>query len=153
MSFLDSQLFKDVQLEEVFADSKMFADAIPNLSWQSACELYLLVGPLRGEELREFVMTHFMFADQTIPTAKIDTSSVQQYIADLWPHLHRSADTDLSSSLLPLFYDYIVPGGRFQEIYYWDSYFTALGLEDIGDLATIEAMVNNFIGEILQVIV
>lgn len=145
MSFLDSQLFKDVQLEEVFADSKMFADAIPNLSWQSACELYLLVGPLRGEELREFVMTHFMFADQTIPTAKIDTSSVQQYIADLWPHLHRSADTDLSSSLLPLFYDYIVPGGRFQEIYYWDSYFTALGLEDIGDLATIEAMVNNFI--------
>lgn len=33
MSFLDSQLFKDVQLEEVFADSKMFADAIPNLSW------------------------------------------------------------------------------------------------------------------------
>ena len=42
MSFLDSQLFKDVQLEEVFADSKMFADAIPNLSWQSACELYPL---------------------------------------------------------------------------------------------------------------
>ncbi|MCO6356067.1 alpha,alpha-trehalase [Pseudoalteromonas shioyasakiensis] len=145
MNFVNSQLFKDVQLAEVFADSKMFADAVPNLSWQSACELYQLVGPLRGDELRKFVMSNFVFADQSIPTAKLDTTSVKQYILDLWPHLHRNADTDLASSLMPLEFDYIVPGGRFQEIYYWDSYFTALGLEDIGDLTTIEAMVNNFI--------
>ena len=32
---------------------------------------------------------------------------------------------------------YVVPGGRFSEIYYWDSYFTMLGLEESGrhDLA------------------
>lgn len=145
MSFVNSQLFHDVQLAEVFADSKMFADAIPYQSWQVACDRYQQIGPLKGEELHAFVMTHFTFADQTLPSAKLDSLSVKQYIADLWPHLHRAADTNESSSLLPLNYDYIVPGGRFQEIYYWDSYFTALGLEDIGDLATIEAMVNNFI--------
>ncbi|PRD17609.1 UNVERIFIED_CONTAM: treA, partial [Trichonephila clavipes] len=145
MNFVNSQLFKDVQMAEIFADSKTFADAVPNLSWQSASELYQLVGPLQGEKLREFVMSHFSFANQAIPMAKLNTTSVNQYILDLWPHLHRSADSDLSSSLMPLQFDYIVPGGRFQEIYYWDSYFTALGLEDIGDLATIEAMVNNFI--------
>ena len=33
------------------------------------------------------------------------------------------------SSLLALPYSYIVPGGRFGEIYYWDSYFTMLGLK------------------------
>jgi neutral trehalase len=41
------------------------------------------------------------------------------------------------SSLLPLPYPYVVPGGRFRELYYWDSYFTMLGLEADGrhDLA------------------
>ena len=32
------------------------------------------------------------------------------------------------SSLLPLPRPYVVPGGRFRELYYWDSYFTMLGL-------------------------
>ena len=137
MNFVNSQLFKDVQLAEVFADSKMFADAVPKLSWQSACELYQLVGPLKGDELREFVMSNFIFADQSIPSATLDSTSVKQYILDLWPHLHRNADTDLASSLMPLQFDYIVPGGRFQEIYYWDSYFTALGLEDIEEVQKI----------------
>jgi alpha,alpha-trehalase len=41
------------------------------------------------------------------------------------------------SSVLPLPYPYVVPGGRFRELYYWDSYFTMLGLEADGrhDLA------------------
>lgn len=34
----------------------------------------------------------------------------------------------MRSSLLPLPHDYVVPGGRFSELYYWDSYFTMLGL-------------------------
>ena len=41
------------------------------------------------------------------------------------------------SSLLPLPYPFVVPGGRFGEMYYWDSYFTMLGLVQSGrsDLA------------------
>ena len=35
-------------------------------------------------------------------------------------------------SLLPLPEPYVVPGGRFREIYYWDSYFTLLGLMQSG---------------------
>jgi alpha,alpha-trehalase len=48
------------------------------------------------------------------------------------------------SSRLPLPHRYVVPGGRFAEIYYWDSYFTMLGLEESGrhDLTT--AMIDNF---------
>jgi alpha,alpha-trehalase len=34
------------------------------------------------------------------------------------------------ASLQPLPYPYVVPGGRFREVYYWDSYFTMLGLAD-----------------------
>ena len=48
----------------------------------------------------------------------------------LWSVLARMPDrADPRSSLLPLPYPYVVPGGRFNEIYYWDSYFTMLGLE------------------------
>ena len=36
------------------------------------------------------------------------------------------------SSLLPLPKPYVVPGGRFREVYYWDSYFTMLGLAESG---------------------
>ena len=48
------------------------------------------------------------------------------------------------SSLLALPYPYIVPGGRFDEIYYWDSYFTMLGLRESDEIEMIENMMKNF---------
>ena len=48
------------------------------------------------------------------------------------------------SSLLPLPYPYLVPGGRFREIYYWDSYFTMLGLQESKETELMENMVKNF---------
>ena len=38
----------------------------------------------------------------------------------------------------------MIPGGRFREIYYWDSYFTMHGLEASGRVDLIRAMVHNF---------
>jgi alpha,alpha-trehalase len=47
--------------------------------------------------------------------------------------LKRDADKPMEgSSLLALPNPYMVPGGRFREIYYWDSYFTMLGLKESG---------------------
>ena len=48
------------------------------------------------------------------------------------------------SSLLPLPQPYVVPGGRFREIYYWDSYFTMLGLEESGRRDLVVDMVHDF---------
>jgi alpha,alpha-trehalase len=48
------------------------------------------------------------------------------------------------SSLLALPYPYIVPGGRFGEVYYWDSYFTMLGLKESDEIDMIEDMIKNF---------
>ncbi len=49
-----------------------------------------------------------------------------------------------SGTLIPLPYPYIVPGGRFREIYYWDSYFTMLGLEQDKRKEIIRNMLDNF---------
>lgn len=43
---------------------------------------------------------------------------------------------------------YVVPGGRFNEMYGWDSYFEAEGLLVDGEVALARAMVDNFIYQI-----
>jgi alpha,alpha-trehalase len=50
--------------------------------------------------------------------------------------------------LLYLPYSYVVPGGRFNEMYGWDSYFIVLGLLDDGRVTLAKNMVDNFKFEI-----
>lgn len=50
--------------------------------------------------------------------------------------------------LLYLPHDYIVPGGRFNEMYGWDSYFTVMGLVQDGETKIAEGMVKNMFYEV-----
>jgi alpha,alpha-trehalase len=50
--------------------------------------------------------------------------------------------------LLYLPHSYVVPGGRFNEMYGWDSYFILVGLLRDGELRRAQDMVDNFIYEI-----
>ncbi|EJD37494.1 glycoside hydrolase [Auricularia subglabra TFB-10046 SS5] len=52
-----------------------------------------------------------------------------------WNNLVRQTNTSTlctgakcESTLIPLNHTFVVPGGRFREIYYWDSYFVMIGL-------------------------
>jgi alpha,alpha-trehalase len=70
---------------------------------------------------------------------------MEEHIRALWPLLTRPPDRpDAGSSLIPLPYAYVVPGGRFREVYYWDSYFTMLGLVESGRVETVRSMLDNF---------
>lgn len=53
-----------------------------------------------------------------------------------------------SQGLLYLPYPYVVPGGRFNEMYGWDSYFIILGLLQSGHVDMARDMVENFFFEI-----
>ena len=72
--------------------------------------------------------------------------TVTDHIERLWPALTRPAETTAErwSSRLPLPHPYVVPGGRFNEIYYWDSFFTMLGLRVSGKTDLIRGMLDNF---------
>ena len=50
--------------------------------------------------------------------------------------------------LLYLPHDYVVPGGRFNEMYGWDSYFIVLGLLQDGELFMAKSMVDQFIYQV-----
>ena len=53
-----------------------------------------------------------------------------------------------AQGLLYLPHPYVVPGGRFNEMYGWDSYFIILGLEADHRAALAKGMVDNFLFEI-----
>ena len=129
------RLFTDVQLKAVFPDSKTFADCTPKFPVATILAKYDQARQQAGFNLKAFVLENF-----TLPitpasgyTSKA-SQTAQQHIMDLWPVLTRSAQKagKPQGSLIPLPNAYVVPGGRFGEIYYWDSYFTMLGLQESG---------------------
>jgi alpha,alpha-trehalase len=70
---------------------------------------------------------------------------LKEHIDQLWPVLTREPQDHIPwSSLLALPQAYIVPGGRFSETYYWDSYFTMLGLAESGRHDMLKCMADNF---------
>ncbi len=134
---LDS-LFVDVQLQSIFSDQKKFVDCIPKLHPDAILDKYNKQKGKENFNLKEFIAENF-------DTSTIDTAQIIDHINQLWKYLKRKPDATIpNSTLIPLPYPYIVPGGRFREIYYWDSYFTMLGLEVSGEVELIENMINNF---------
>jgi alpha,alpha-trehalase len=145
LDFFKSRLFHDVQLSRMFADSKTFADAYPKQTWSVIYVDYEKAKITKEFNLTNFVEQHFVIPKTIFLTNDTDSASVKSYIESLWPKLAKQPDTIESSSLLPLSHAYVVPGGRFREIYYWDSYFTALGLNESSRPDLIKSMILNFI--------
>lgn len=138
------ELFKEVQLKAIFSDSKTFPDCIPVLASELIMEAYEREKDHPDFDLKEFVLRNFKLPAQPATNFTSDPDlPVTEHINKLWPILTRPAIHD-SSSRIHLPHPYIVPGGRFREIYYWDSYFTMLGLQVSGETSLIEQMVENF---------
>jgi alpha,alpha-trehalase len=148
-SQLYGQLFEDVQMTHVFRDGKTFVDAVANDPPATILERWRQESGKPGFDLSAFVRRNFTVSRS--PDAgyrSVPGEDVCRHIDSLWRVLERAPDKALPagySSLLPLPAPYVVPGGRFNEIYYWDSYFTMLGLEASGrhDLAL--SMEKNFV--------
>lgn len=140
------QLFHDVQMAGLFSDSKTFADARPRIAPAEINKLYASSRQAAGFDLRAFVSQHFEIPRPVGGDFHTDTTrSMEDHIRALWPVLTRARDTaDAHSSLIPLPNAYVVPGGRFREVYYWDSYFTMLGLVESGRTDLVRNMLDNF---------
>ena len=138
------QLFKDVQLAHVLGDNKTFVDCLPKYEPSVILKKYNQQKSKADFDLKSFVLDNFSLP--RAPDVHVTPGlSLKQHLEELWNVLTRQKDSVKKwSSLLPLPYSYIVPGGRFREIYYWDSYFTMQGLAVSNRYDLIENMVNNF---------
>jgi alpha,alpha-trehalase len=137
-------LFRDAQRASVFKDSKTFADAIPKNKIPRINKLYSL-----EKEKPDFHFEKFLRENFEIPIERkekpLKEKSLLKHLHQLWKLLKRKDfDKKGMGSLLPLPFPYIVPGGRFNEIYYWDSYFTMMGLILSGKKKWAKSMLNNF---------
>src|SRR5579859_7098284 len=95
----------------------------------------------------------YMPADVTAPPAVTDLQDkCHVKIAKLPRRIEKLGDVrpeELSNAgLLYLPSPYVVPGGRFNEMYGWDSFFILLGLEADHREALAKGMVDNFLFEI-----
>src|SRR5450631_2084798 len=143
---LFTDLFDAVQGAQVFADSKTFADAVPTSAPAQIMARFHSATPVGREALQRFVADNFSLPSQAngadLPAERVD---IARHIDVLWDRLTRSSSAaPRYSSLLPVPEPYVVPGGRFRELYYWDSYFTMLGLARSGRPDLVEHMVRDF---------
>lgn len=140
------ELFVAVQMSGMFNDSKTFVDAIPLFPDAEIMGNYADRKNAPSFHLDQFVTEHFAVPLDNPTHFTTDASkNAVDHMEVLWDVLTRHPGTIVETgTLIPLPKPYVVPGGRFREIYYWDSYFTMLGLQAAGRWDLVENMVENF---------
>ncbi|WP_225336355.1 alpha,alpha-trehalase TreF [Halomicrobium urmianum] len=156
---LRGELFERVQCAHLFEDSKRFVDSVPTEDAEVIRRRFRERRDETDFDLRAFVDEHFEIVGDVNPDPADESGgrlsedatpfgdrpeSMEAHIDRLWPHLTRTlAEPDERDSLLSLPEPYVVPGGRFREMYYWDSYFTAEGLAACDRLERVADLVEN----------
>jgi alpha,alpha-trehalase len=139
-------LFEAVQLARVYPDGKTFPDLVPLQESAAIMKAYAAEKDQKNFDLKDFTNRYFkMPANQAAVYQSANNASIREHIDTLWSVLYRQPEKfQQQTSLLPLPGPYLVPGGRFREVYYWDSYFTMLGLQESHHTELIQSMVDNF---------
>ncbi|MCU0444077.1 MAG: alpha,alpha-trehalase TreF [Microscillaceae bacterium] len=142
---LYGDLFVQVQMQKIFPDGKTFVDCKPKIAPAEILKKYESEKRQAQFDLKKFVNTYFELPPDLSNAFRSDTSlTAEAHLNRLWDVLTRQPDPLNSGTLIPLPKPYIVPGGRFREVYYWDSYFTMLGLQVAGKAELIENILDNF---------
>jgi len=145
---LYGDLFVAVQTQQVYPDQKTFVDAVPKADPAFIVAQYDAQKDQPGFSLTDFCNTWFIPPADTQVVPPPD-QTLREHIDWLWPELtHTTTTAPDWTSLVPLPQPYVVPGGRFREGYYWDTYFTMLGLQESGHEDLVDDMLANFAYEI-----
>jgi len=141
---LYGELFVAVQMSRVCGDGKSFVDARPRLAPAAIRARFEAERHKSGFSLADFVYAHFVLPGHDAVAGP--RLGIREHIRALWPLLVREPVTaHEGDSLLALPRPFIVPGGRFRELYYWDSYFTMRGLLADGRRDLAEDLLANFV--------
>lgn len=136
-------LLAAVQERGILADGKTFVDAVPKRPVSEIMADFARLAE-NDDELLRFVMTNFELPPLVRPIVSLGAvRPLRDHIRSMWADLARGPQTGTAhSSALPVGHRHVVPGGRFREIYYWDSFFTMLGLVRDGEMALANGIVD-----------
>lgn len=139
------ELFVALHTSGIWHDEKALSDAVLKHEPEEILAAYEAEKDASDFDLEQFFHAHFDFAeDAAVVFVAHSSRTPEEHINALWPYLHKRRDVAERSSKIPLPYSYVVPGGRFQEVYYWDSYFTQIGLLVSGKMPWVADLVANF---------
>jgi len=156
----------------IYDDSKSFVDMKLKVPESEIYEQFSVLqdgasasGMITNDEMRQFVETYFEEPGQEFeewdPEDWVESPQMLNNIKDdnyrtwasdlnkIWKALGRKMKSDvfLNSdlySIIPVTNPVIVPGGRFREFYYWDSYWVIKGLLLSDMKSTVKGMLENF---------
>jgi alpha,alpha-trehalase len=140
------KIFERAHLEKIHVDGKAITDAIAKEEHKYILEIYKIDSIKPDFNFKTFFNTYFEYPASVSNDFKSDVNDdLQLHIKKLWPLLTKKAKvSDEISSMIDLPHDYIVPGGRFGEVYYWDTYFTMLGMKQFNLHNEIKMQIENF---------
>lgn len=163
-------LLDAVQNSGIFNDSKTFVDMPLKQDPEIILEAFSqLATPLEPSVLRSFVAQYFGEPGEELhawtPPDFVKRPPLLESIADeelrnwsldlneLWKVLGRIQDADVYKhperhSALKRRFGMIVPGGRFRETYYWDSYWIVRGLLASSMVETARGVVENLLDDV-----
>ncbi len=139
------ELFDAVQKQRVYQDGKTFVDMVPRKRVKALAKEYSTERADPDFSLQEFVNRHFyeFRPPKHAPYVPAADTAAREHVKNLWPQLTRRNRKN-RGSLIALPYEYVVPGGRFSEQFYWDSYFIMLGLAADNEWQLLHGMLRNY---------
>lgn len=158
-------------MAKIYEDSKTFVDMKMRLPPKETMEKYVdFMNKTNNEpskqQVRAFVNDNFEAAGQEfeewIPTdwkpdpafankiADVELRNWSLHLNDIWKELGRKMKDSVKEdeelySIIWVPHPVIVPGGRFREFYYWDSYWIVQGLLLSEMTHTVKGMLENFL--------
>ncbi|KIJ54488.1 glycoside hydrolase family 37 protein [Sphaerobolus stellatus SS14] len=176
--FCAGDIIQSIDLAQVFVDSKTYVDKpTKGTSNETLTAFNTLVQSKGGiANLTEGDIIQFLDNDysgeglelQAIPLPSFNPTpqflgnvsdpllkAWMQTVHGFWTSLIRSTNSSTlctggkcESTLIPLNHTFVVPGGRFREQYYWDSYFIVEGLIKSELFDIVNSTLQNFMDEI-----
>ena len=165
--FCQGEILHSVQMAKIFDDAKTFVDMRMKYDMAYTEKKFrdLGVNPTR-EALGKFVTENFSPAGQDLEPYnpkdwmkrperlhEIRDEKLRKWgfaLNELWKDLGRNItskarEQSLGSSLIVVRNPFMIPGGRFREYYYWDSYWILHGILACGMYETAKDMTFNYI--------
>ncbi|XP_057346610.1 trehalase [Manis pentadactyla] len=169
--YCHGELLHQVQMAKLYQDDKQFVDMPLSSAPDQVLRYFNELAKAHNssipqKQLQAFVQEHFQPVGQELqawtPEDWKDSPRILQKISDpklrawagqlhqLWKKLGKKVKPAVSShpeqfSLIYSEHPFIVPGGRFVEFYYWDSYWVMEGLLLSEMTGTVKGMLQNFL--------
>nr|XP_018903542.1 PREDICTED: trehalase-like [Bemisia tabaci] len=169
--YCDSELLHDVQMARLYPDSKEFVDKKMKYNESYTLEKYEELKIQNGrktpskEQLQKFVYEHFEDGNELevwVPPDFKEHISLEERIRDteykkfanglnqIWKILARKVKVEVKEksdqySLLYTPNGFCIPGGRFRELYYWDTYWIVNGLILSDMVETARGVIENIV--------